>query len=688
MRRRVASALALACLLISAPARPQEASADPTLTSTPDRGADAHADPEHAGETLEEIVITASGHERTRFDVLQSTNVLSGDALDRDVRATLGDTLGQQPGIASSGFTAGASRPVIRGMDGPRVRVLQNGVGTGDASGVSADHQVSVEPLVTERIEVLRGAGTLRYGSNAVGGVVNVIDGSIPSELPEGGVDGALRGSYDANGAARDVAGALRADVAHGFVLAADGSYRHAGNVDIPGSSWTAAERAASGPAFGSDADGYVPNSGIQSWNVRVGGSSVFEGGFAGFSYTRNEARYGVPVSEEGEPIDIDLAQNRYDAGGELEAALGPFARAALRFSRSDYTHTELEGEEAGTRFDNDENELRAELHQASRGELDGLVGFQWRSRDFRAVGAEALVPPGRSQQYAVFAVEEWHAQPVGLEAGLRYERTNAAARGAPARDFDTWSGSLGASFAPSDAWLLGATVSVTERPPTPEELYSDGPHFASASFEVGDPSLDPELAYGFELVGRWRGEHASLGATFFYTHFDDFIFLRDTGGVEDDLPVRVYSPTDARFIGVELEGDADLAHFGELLLKLRGSFDVTRAERANGEDLPRIAPMRLRSELALESPHADASLGIDWAAKQEKIAPFERPTDSYLFLHASAAWRPLERLPGLSLRLDLHNLLDETGRNHVSFLKEFAPLPGRSVRLTAIVEF
>jgi iron complex outermembrane receptor protein len=679
---------ALAGLLSLAPATAQEAPAEAAPAPDPQATPDAHDDPAHAGDALEEIVITVSGHERTRFDVLQSTNVLSGDALDRDLRATLGDTLAQQPGIASSGFTAGASRPVIRGMDGPRVRVLQNGVGTGDASGVSADHQVTVEPLVTERIEVLRGAGTLRYGSNAVGGVVNVIDGSIPSEWPEGGVDGAFRGSYDANGDARDVAGALRAGVADGFVLAADGSYRHADDVEIPGLSWTAAERAASGPAFGSDADGYVPNSGIRAWSARIGGSNVFERGFAGFSYTRNEARYGVPVSEEGEPIDIDLAQNRYDVAGELEAALGPFARAGLRFTRSDYTHTELEGEEAGTRFDNDENELRAELHQATRGELDGLVGFQWRSRDFTAVGAEALVPPGHAQQYAVFAVEEWHADPVGLEAGLRYERTNSDARGARARDFDTWSGSLGASFAPSDAWLLGATVSVTERPPTPEELYSDGPHFASASFEVGDPTLDPEVAYGIELVGRWRGEHATLGASFFYTHFDDFIFLRDTGEVEDDLPVRVYSATDARFIGAELEGDADLAHFGDLLLKLRGSFDVTWAERANGEDLPRIAPMRLRSELALESPHADASLGIEWAAEQKKIPPFERPTDSYLFLNASAAWRPLERLPGFALRLDLHNLLDETGRNHVSFLKEFAPLPGRSARLTAIVEF
>jgi iron complex outermembrane receptor protein len=184
------------------------------------------------------------------------------------------------------------------------------------------------------------------------------------------------------------------------------------------------------------------------------------------------------------------------------------------------------------------------------------------------------------------------------------------------------------------------------------------------------------------------RGEHASSSVTIFYTHYDDFIFLRDTGNIEDDLPERIYSATDARFIGIEIEGDADIAHFGDALLKVRGSFDVTRAERANGDDLPRIAPMRLRGELALETTHTDASLGFEWAARQNKIAAFERETDSYVFLNASAAWRPLEQVPGFSLRLDLRNLLDETGRNHVSFLKEFAPQPGRSARATLALEF
>jgi iron complex outermembrane receptor protein len=297
-------------------------------------------------------------------------------------------------------------------------------------------------------------------------------------------------------------------------------------------------------------------------------------------------------------------------------------------------------------------------------------------------------VPPGESRQYALFAVEEWHAEPFGLEAGMRVERTHADAVGMRSRELTTWSASLGASVTPTDASLLGVTFSRTERPPTPEELYSDGPHFASASFEVGDASLDPETAYGVELTARVRGEHASAGVTLYYTHFDGFIFLRDTGNIEDGLPERVYSAADARFFGVEIEGDADLAHFGEWVLKARGSLDVTRAERANGDDLPRIAPLRLRGEVALEGTHVDASLGFEWASRQGRIAAFERETDAYAFLDASVAWRPLERLPGFALRLDARNLLDETGRNHVSFLKEFAPLPGRSVRASARVEF
>ena len=648
---------------------------------------DAHPTPE-APSGLEEIVITASGHERTRFDVLNSTNVLAGDELDRELRATLGDTLAQQPGIASTGFTAGASRPVIRGQDGPRVRVLQNGVGTGDVSTVSADHAVTTEPLLVERIEVLRGAGTLRYGSNAVGGVVNVIDGSIPSELPDGRADGALSGSYDLNADERSFASVLRGEVGGGFVLSADGFYRRAGNADIPGSSWTAAERAASGPAFGSGVRGDIPNSGQRSWNTRLGGSKVFENGFAGFSYTRNESRYGVPVSEGGEPIDIDLEQNRYDAAGALDTEFGPFERASLRFTRSDYTHTELEGDAPGTLFNNDENELRVELTQAEWNDLDGVVGFQWRSRAFEAIGAEALVPPGDSSQYALFAVEEWHAEPVGIEAGFRVERTNARALALRSREFTSWSASLGASVTPTESTLLGLTVSRTERPPTPEELYSNGPHFASFSFEIGDDGLDPETAYGVELTGRWRGERASGGITFYYTHFDGFIFLRDTGNLQDDLAERTYSGTDARFLGVELEGDAQLVHWGDAVLSLDGSLDLTHAERANGDDLPRIPPLRLRSGLALATTHVDANLGFEWAARQKRIASFERATDGYFFVNAGVAWRPLEQLPGLSLRLDARNLFDAKGRNHVSFLKEFAPLSGRSLRASVGVEF
>jgi len=685
MRLSLARAFALAALL-PLPVTAQTATETETETETETK-TDAHDAPDHGG-ALEEIVITASGHERTRFDVLHSTNVLSGDTLDREVRATLGDTLAAQPGIASSGFAAGSSRPVIRGLDGPRVRVLQNGVGTGDASVVSADHQVTAEPLLVERIEVLRGAGTLRYGSSGIGGVVNVIDRSIPSALPEDRFDGAFAGAYDLNADARDVGGALRGEVGGGFVLSLDGLYRRSARVDIPGSSWTAAERAASGPAFGSDVRGDVPNSGIEGWNTRVGGSRVFESGFLGASYTRNESRYGVPVSEEDEPIDIDLVQNRYDAAGALDVALGVFERASFRFTHSDYEHTELEGEEAGTLFTNDEDELRLELVQAAIGELDGVIGFQWHARDLEAIGAEAFIPPSELDQYSLFAIEEWHAERFGVEGGVRVERTNADGEARPRRSFTTWSASLGASFQPTRATLLGVSFSRAERPPTLEELYADGAHFATASFEVGAASLDPEIAHGVEVSARVRGEHASAGVTFFYTHFDGFIFLRDTGNIQDGLPERVYSATDARFLGVEIEGDADLAHFGEWVLKARGSLDLTRAERDDGGDLPRIAPLRLRGALALEGTHADASLGFEWAARQKKIAAFERETDAYAFLNASVAWRPLEQLPGFALRLDARNLLDATGRNHVSFLKELAPLPGRSVRVSARVEF
>ena len=371
-----------------------------------------------------------------------------------------------------------------------------------------------------------------------------------------------------------------------------------------------------------------------------------------------------------------------------MNSGPSPFSGANFRFTHSDYQHAELEGDAIGTKFHNDESELRVELTQAEWNELDGVVGFQWRGREFAALGAEALVPPGDSSQTALFAVEEWHLEPVGFEAGFRVERTRTGALGARSRAFTSWSASLGASVTPSEATLLGVTLSRCERPPTPEELYSNGPHFASASFEIGSDALDPEIAYGVELTARWRGERASAGATFFYTHFADFIFLRDSGAFQDGLPEHVYTGADARFLGAEFEGELELAAWGDATLTLDGSLDLTRAERANGDDLPRIPPLRLRSGLALATTHIDANLGFEWAARQQRRASFERDTASYVFVNAGAAWRPLEQLPGLSLRLDARNLLDAKGRNHASFLKEFAPHAGRSVRASVGVEF
>jgi iron complex outermembrane receptor protein len=677
MRRLVASALALAAYSFIAPAGAQ------TTENAPQE--EAHPAPE-SGSPLEEIVITASGHERTRFDVIQSTNVLTGDDLKREVRTTLGDTLANQPGIASTGFTAGASRPVIRGLDGPRVRVLQNGVSTGDVSNVSADHQVTSQPLLVDRIEVLRGAGTLRYGSNAIGGVVNVIDGSIPSELPQG-VEGAGDFGYDFNADA--VNGALAARTALGsFAVYADGSFQHAHDFEIPGSSWTKAERASSGPGFGSDAVGFAPNTSLRAASGRLGVSRIFEEGFLGASYTRVDSRYGVPVGEDGEPIDIDLHQNRYDGAGELRHEIGPFERASFRFTHSDYQHTELEGETPGTKFLNDENELRVELSQRAWHELDGVVGFQWHGKSFQAIGAEALVPPGHLRQYGLFGVEEWHGDPLSLEGGIRLEQTDVDAQGLRSRSFTTASVSLGASVTPIENLLVGVTLSRTERPPTPEELYSNGAHGASFSFEVGDPSLGPEVAYGAELTMHVKSERLTGSATFFYTYFRDFIFARDTGNVVDEFPERVYTATNAHFYGAELEAHAPLAEFGSARLSLDGSLDYTRAQRSSGDDLPRIPPLRVRATLALVSMHEDAYLGVEWAARQARVASFERPTDDYFFVNAGAAWRPLERIPGLSLRLDLRNLADAKGRNAVSFLKELAPLPGRSARVSVAVDF
>lgn len=695
------------------------------------READAHADghaedPRHAGHrhdpALDEIVVSAPLSGRRRFDLVRGSTVLDEAELQRELRATLGDTLAQQPGIASSGFVPGAGRPVIRGLDGPRVRLLQNGIGVWDESESSPDHHaVAADPALARRVEVLRGAGTLRYSNSAVGGVVNVIDGRVPDLRPPD-AEGALRLSYGSNADLRGVSSRLLFGAGN-FAFHAAGGLQRSHDLEVRGaplSAYAQAEAEDDDPLL--LARDVVPNSAVRSGEGGFGLSRIFENGHFGLSWRRMDSRFGVPLphehheeddhgmgdmhrdgddddheEEEDAQVELDTVQDRFDLAGAWRGVPGPFARVDFHGVYGDFVQDELENGQVGTTFTRRGAELRVELQQrraeTPAGALDGVLGVHARSERRGTRGEEAFTPSHDSQFWALFAAEEFSLGRVNLEGGLRLERSALRpAKGAQfaRRNFSTWSASLGASWTPRPDLLLGLSLSRSGRPPSAGELYAEGEHIAAASYEIGDANLKAEEVWNAELTARRRQGRITGSLNLFVTRFDSFIFLSDANcpqRMSVDLPVRCFQQTDADFQGGELELALSLPlPEGALRFELGG--DYVRGEQRGGIALPRIPPLRLRLGAALQTRRFDWHL--DWfrVASQSRVAAGERPTGAYHVLGGEITFRPVASNPGLSFFLQARNLTNRAGRSHVSLHKERVPIAGRDIRAGLRLQF
>ncbi len=642
---------------------------------------------------FDEIIITAAPHARRRFDVIQGTNTLSNEDLERSLRSTIGETLAEMPGISSTYFGPGASRPVIRGLDGPRIRVLQNGLGVLDASVTSPDHAVLSAPLAARRVEVIRGAATLLYGSSAIGGVVNIDDGRIPKELPSDVAEGEIRGLY---GSAADekAASAGLSTSAGPVAFRASGFFKAGGNVSIPGFAPSDA-LLADDPGLDPGPRGGAENTDLEAKGGTLGASWIGEDFVIGGAFAATDSNYGVPT-EPDEAIRIDLWQNRADVFASLDREFLVFERSDFRFAWADYRHVELEGEEEGTVFENLGYEGRLDLVQREVGDLHGTVGFQFLLRDFEAIGDEAFTPPSSTSEFGIFLVEEYHLDPVTLEAGLRYDRNSVESNALPGgRTFDSVSFSAGAGWSITDEILIGFLLSRTERAPTAEELLSDGPHLATFSYEIGDPDLKKESGLTFELTARKRGGRFSGGINFFYTRFDDFIFAQSQGLVDEDnagpgdLVLRQYLQTDADFYGGEVQGAYEFYQSDDLTGVLDLGLDWVRAGTRSGDDpLPRIPPLRIKAGIEARNPYADLRFEAFWVDAQNRVDDFELPTDSYVLLNLILTVHPFPDQRNVTLVLQGRNLLNQEARVHSSFLKDRLPLPGREAKLSLQVSF
>jgi iron complex outermembrane receptor protein len=629
-----------------------------------------------------EIIVTAP-LEGAVVESLQGATVLDRAETLARLSGGIGETLAGLPGVESTFFGAGASRPIIRGLGDDRVRFLQNGVGAIDAASVSPDHAATSDGLDAERIEVLRGPAALAYGGNAIGGVVNVIDQSIPTAAPDGAVGGE---AYLASTSADEGwQGALAVAGRAGPIVARlSGGIREAGDFEIPGYARSAALRAASPPDDPAEEPrGEAPNSFTDVRTLTAGAAFVDGWGHAGLAVKRYETVYGLPPEpDEGGPR-IDLEQTRIEARGDVAIALGPFDRIDFAMQHSDYEHAELEPDgEVGTLFESDGFEARAEAHfAASAGAWKGAIGLQGLNTDFDARGEEAFLTATNTQEIGAFTVQRAKLGGMTLEGGLRVERRNLDNDGQGERDFTAFSAAIGASAQPAPGWFLGATLARTERAPTAYELFADGPHAATGAFEIGDSGLEKEVALSIEGVARFGAPRFTLEASLYGVQFDGFIALLPNGEEEDELPVYLYVQEDADFIGGELSAAAKLFDAGPFALSADAALDLVRAEFDGGGNLPRIPPRRLTLGLGAQSSWAEARLEVVDIAEQDRTAAFETATDGATLVNARLTLSPFAARRDLRLILDGRNLTNEETRAHTSFLKDAIPRPGRTVR-------
>jgi iron complex outermembrane receptor protein len=655
----------------------------------------------------EEIVVTASPLLASQLELAQPTTVLDGDELAAAVQPSLGETLAGQAGIASTYFGPGASRPVIRGLGGDRVRTLEDGVGSLDVSALSPDHAVSAEPLQAERIEVVRGPATLLYGSNAIGGVVNLFDGRIPDFPPSESVEGNVTllggtvadertGSLDLTGGGAAWAwslGALRRET---------DDYEIPGHAEVEGLDEGEEEEEEEEHV---EAFGVLANSDIETTSGRLGLSRFFsDRGFLGVAVSGLDTNYGIPgghaheegeeeggeAEEEGEGggIRIDMEQRRADLRSEMSWPSGAFRGFRARVGVANYEHAELEPSgEIGTRFLNDAWEARFELVQRQREAWNGSFGLQAGKRDLEALGEEAFIPPTETGNLALFTFQEFDRGTVRYQLGARVERqeVDTPSPELPDRSFDGVSASFGIVASPAGPWSFGGSLSRAVKAPSAEELFSNGAHAATQTFEIGDPDLGEETGLGLDLFVRRDGERFDAELRVFGTEFSDFIFPAFTGEEEDGFDVVLYSQAEAEFTGAELETrfevwEGDAAHVD---LRLMG--DVVRGELADdGGNLPRIPPPRVGVGLDYHGAHWTAGAEVRDVQEQDRVALNETPTEGYTMVDAEVGYRFFLGDSVLDLLLRGRNLTDEEARNHVSYLKDQVPLPGEDASLVA----
>ncbi|MFT4242585.1 MAG: TonB-dependent receptor [Acidovorax sp.] len=653
--------------------------------------------------SLPPVTVSSSGLQLGADDMTTPVTVLEGDDLVRRREATLGETLNSEPGITSSHFGAGASRPIIRGMDGPRVKVLSDGAELHDASTISPDHAVVSEPLLATQIEVLRGPSALVYGNGAVGGVVNVLDGKVPTAIPQKGYEGSAE--LRAGTGAREGAGAFALTGGAGHLaIHVEGVARDAGDYRV-GKGW----------APDGEATRKVSGSFNRTDTGSVGLSWVGDSGYLGAAYTRQTAKYGLPGhnhgfegcgalgnrlvcgadededghdhedEEHGDVPVVDLRSERLDIRGELRNPFAGFSALRLRAGVTDYVHDEVEDGAVSTTFKNKAYDTRIELQHEPVAGFKGVIGLQTSERKFSAEGEEAYVEPTVTRRTGLFILEEYRLGDWRFEAALRHDRQTAEAQTSGIeRSHNGTSASLGAVWRFTPGYQLGASFTRASRAPTAEELYAQGLHMATSTYERGNADLRSEISHNIDLSLKKTSGDTTFGVSVFHNRVRNYIYGRTLDEL-DGLQLLQYSQANATFTGIEGQVRQRLnRHVGITLFG-----DVVRARLEDGGLLPRIPAAR--AGLRLDGNWNAWDGQIEWVqvARQNRVAEFESATPGYGMLNLGVSYSGTwARGTPWQVYLKANNLTDRLAYAHTSFIKNAAPLMGRNVTVGVKVAF
>lgn len=658
---------------------------------------------------LDEVVVVGNALKHATAKSAKPVTILSGDQLRSKVGSTIGETLKNELGMTSQSFGSGVGSPVIRGQAGPRVRVMQNSMGNNDASTLSPDHANGVEPILAERVEVLRGPATLLYGNGAIGGVVNVIDNRIPEVVPDKIIGGAGEQRYDS--VTNESASVLKLEGGKsGWAYHFDGFYRDQGNTHISGRAIDEQAVRVNEPDFTAplNPDGLIVNTQGRARGGSAGISRISDVGLLGASINTMEKNYGIPSDGSGgDPVTVELKQTRYDFKGQLNKPFSFAEQIRTKFGFTDYQHQELDAGTPATTFLNKAYESRLELEHQPIGIVKGVWGFQSTNSQFTAISADGsapLVPQSDTDSYGLFAVESFKVGAVTYEFGGRGEWQSISPENRSSLIYLPVSGSASALWDVTDHHQLSLGITHSQRAPLIQELFYDGVHEASRSYELGNANLTREVSNNLDLGYRYQANWMTAEINLFHNWVSDYIFQHRAGYMYDEdagaftsvctvgatcLPVEESQQAAAAFKGFEAQTVFPLLqnNFGALDLTLFS--DYTRGTFDKGGDVPRMPPLRYGLQLSYEKNDFSTNARLTRGEAQIHAGENETNTPSYLLLNLGAQYR----LAGfyeadMLLFANGKNMLNENIRNSTSYLRNFAPDPGRSAEVGVRINY